>query len=200
MSGVSRKSDELVVLCSSDGIAIGTAPKRTVHNESTRLHLAFSCYVVTDAGDLLVTRRSRTKMTWPGVITNSCCGHPLPSESMRSAIARRLDCELGIGLSTIDLILPDFSYSARMPNGILENELCPVFRAIVPLDCTITPNYDEVDAAWWSPWLYFTQSIHNGQEVSPWCAMQSVALSMLADRPIDWPVASTSALPPAATA
>ena len=147
-------SDELVVLCDPSGAAIGTEPKATVHHENTPLHLAFSCYVFDRDGRFLVSRRAASKRTWPSIRTNSCCGHPLPGESMTAAITRRLRDELGLTVTSLDLLLPRFGYRAVMPNGTVENELCPVYRAIAdagPLD----PAPDEVAEAWWQPWADF---------------------------------------------
>src|SRR5699024_7430315 len=89
---------------------------------------AFSAWLVRD-GKLLLTRRALTKQTWPGVWTNSFCGHPAPGESNADAVYRRAVVELGIDpsdLSAPEVVLPDFAYRAVDSSGIVENEICPV--------------------------------------------------------------------------
>ena len=192
-------SDELVVLCDPAGAAIGTEPKATVHHANTPLHLAFSCYVFDRAGWLLVSRRAASKRTWPSIRTNSCCGHPLPGESMTAAISRRLHDELGVAVASLDLMLPGFGYRATMANGVVENELCPVYRAIAD-SRTVNPAPEEVAEAWWQPWAEFAEADQPADPRSPWSDQQVAALVRLGPDPLRWPVADPALLPAAAVA
>lgn len=134
--------DELVVLCTEDGRTAGTALKNEVHTASTPLHFAFSAWLFDDRGNVLLTRRALNKLTWPGVWTNSFCGHPGPDESFEEALVRRASEELGTTVKNIEPVLPDFRYRAVDASGIVENEICPVFFA--ELDAKLNPNPDEV--------------------------------------------------------
>src|SRR5262245_21513139 len=168
---------ELVVLLDERGHAVGTADKRDVHHERTPLHLAFSCYVFDGRGSLLVTQRAWHKVTWPGVWTNSVCGHPGPDEDIAEAVVRRARQELGLDLKALRLALPGFRYQAEMRNGLRENEMCPVFTALA--SGTIRPNPDEVAEAAWKPWVTFRDDVLNGAtEVSPWCRRQVALLPL----------------------
>lgn len=151
-----------VVLVSDAGEPVGTAPKADVHGARTPLHLAFSCYVHDDAGRLLVTRRALGKRTWPGVWTNAFCGHPAPGEAAEDALRRHARRELGLELTDVRVVLPDFRYRAVDPAGVVENELCPVFRARAagPLD----PSPDEVlEHAWVAP-----ADLARAVQLAPW--------------------------------
>jgi isopentenyl-diphosphate delta-isomerase len=123
------KTSELVILLDERGAPLGTAEKSAVHTSETPLHLAISCHIFNPAGDVLITRRALGKKTWPGVWTNSACGHPGPGETMEDAIRRRAKDELGMELGAITEVLPDFRYRAVDASGIVENEICPVFVA-----------------------------------------------------------------------
>ena len=168
--------EELVVLVDEDGNAIGSAPKTTTHHARTPLHLAFSCYVFDGAGQLLLTQRAHDKPTFPGVWTNSFCGHPSPGEVIFEAVERRAEQELGLTLRAVTLALPMFRYEATMANGVRENELCPVFTAIATSDAT--PDLAEVAGLEWVRWRLFRDEVLAGErEVSTWCASQVAELT-----------------------
>jgi isopentenyl-diphosphate delta-isomerase len=191
--------EECVVLCAPDGSAAGTAPKSTVHHSDTPLHLAFSCYVFDPAGRVLVTRRAYGKQTFPGVRTNTCCGHPAPGERMRIAVLRRLWHELGIVPSALELILPAFRYRATAADGTVENELCPVYRGVITSDVQVTVHPPEVHEAWWVPWAEFAAQADGSDPLSSWCVQQVDELSALGPDPLDWPAGDLALLPAAAT-
>jgi isopentenyl-diphosphate Delta-isomerase len=167
---------DLVVLLDEQRNPIGTAPRSTVHHAATPLHLAFSCYVFDPAGRLLVQRRALSKRTWPGVWTNSCCGHPRPGEDVAGAAGRRIHEELGLVPVELRPLLPDFAYEATMADGVRENEACPVFGALVHGD----PDPDPAEVAeWrWVPWADFRNAARTAPWlISPWAALQVLELA-----------------------
>ena len=171
------ESPELVVLLSEDGSPIGTAEKATVHTEDTHLHLAFSCHVFNRDGQILVTRRALEKKTWPGVWTNSFCGHPGPGEDFVDAIHRRAEQELGLKLASVKSALPDFRYRAVDASGIVENEICPVYIAIV--DDEPAPNPSEVaEYAWADPSGLLAAVEKSAFAFSPWLTLQLPRLAV----------------------
>ncbi|MGX9138609.1 isopentenyl-diphosphate Delta-isomerase [Corynebacterium striatum] len=139
---------ELVVLAGSDGLPAGTADKAAVHTTDTPLHFAFSAWVLRE-GKVLVTRRALSKKTWPGVWTNAFCGHPAPGEENAAAVIRRAHFELGLAISEVREVLPDFSYRAVDSSGIVEHEICPVFLVELAPRVEPQPNPDEVDSYEW---------------------------------------------------
>lgn len=173
-------ADDDVVLVDADGRPTGSRARRTVHDTATPRHLAFSCWIQRDDAAVLITRRSLAKATWPGVWTNACCGHPRPSEPLDHCVRRRVDEELGIRLDDLTCVLPDFSYSATDASGMVENELCPVFRAVISDPDMITPDPDEVmDRVWTSPTDLIRAMAAAPYAFSPWATRQAHLLAPL---------------------
>lgn len=148
-------------------------PKLASHHHDTKLHLAFSCYVL-DAtrGMFLMTRRADHKKVWPGVWTNSFCGHPAPGETMEAAIARRGAYELGLSdLHDIACVLPVYVYRAEAADGIVEHEFCPIF--VAKTQQSVTANPDEVGDYRWLSWgEYGRVMLSDDPNVSFWARDQ----------------------------
>lgn len=169
--------DTLVQLVDDDGTPLGTAPKASVHGTETPLHLAFSCHVEDRDGRLLVTRRALTKATWPGVWTNSFCGHPAPGEPLEGAVRRRGRQELGLELLDVVPILPDFRYRATDASGMVENEICPVFRALADGDPRPAPD-EVVEWEWTTADRLRAAVVAAPYAFSPWLRLQLQRLDL----------------------
>lgn len=160
-----------VVLVDESGTTLGTAPRLGVHTTDTPLHQAFSLYLFDDQGRVLITRRALAKLTWPGVWTNACCGHPRPGEELGDAVRRRLGEELGLQVEDLQLVLPDFRYRAVDASGIVEHELCPVLVGRASGD--LQPDPDEVAEHAWVAWADLVAAMRATPAVySPWSALQ----------------------------
>ena len=166
---------EEVILVDERNVPIGTAPKLEVHTAETPLHRAFSIFLFNDRKELLLQRRSRYKKTWPLVWSNSCCGHPQPGEETEAAAHRRMRQELGIEGIALQNVLPNFRYRAEL-DGIVENEICPVFVGHIQENPVINPQ--EIEAIRWIDWEQFLQESREPDcQYSPWSILEAHELS-----------------------
>lgn len=165
---------EFVVLVDEYNNEIGTAAKEMVHSDHTPLHRGFSLFVFNKKNDLLVTRRADTKKTFPGVWTNTVCGHPGPKEDVVVAVKRRLKDELGIVADDIKVVAP-YRYRCTDIHGIMENEICPIL--VGHADRDPTPDPREVADWKWMGWREFLAEIQNiPDKYSPWCIEEAAIL------------------------
>lgn len=169
---------ELIVLVNDKREPIGSAEKLSSHHGDTPLHLAFSCYVFNNKKELLVTCRALSKKVFPGVWTNTACGHPAPGETLDDAIKRRLRYELGMEISSLKVVLPGYRYKTPPFNGIIENEICPVYAAYAtgqPI-----PNPAEVKDFKWMPWQAYVKALEadKANKFSWWSKDQLKQLKM----------------------
>ncbi|WIX81090.1 isopentenyl-diphosphate Delta-isomerase [Amycolatopsis carbonis] len=174
----SESESERVVFVTEDGVPTGeTGPKLESHHGETRLHLAFSCYVLRRSDQaLLITQRALDKKVWPGVWTNSVCGHPAPGEPLPDAVRRRAAYEIGLPeLRDLECVLPKYRYRTPPFQGIVENEFCPVFVAWADRDPE--PNSAEVGDWRWISWPDYVQLLEGtGVNVSYWAKDQYAQL------------------------
>jgi len=134
-------------------------------------HRAFSVFLFNAKKEMLLTRRAMSKITFPGVWTNTCCSHPLHGQSpnevddvkdayphfpgIKHAAIRKLNHELGIEAK--DVPHDDFRFLTRFhywaadtvtygndsPWG--EHEIDYVLFIQCDEDPTVCPNEEEVD-------------------------------------------------------
>lgn len=167
--------EDLVVLLDAEHRPVGTAPREGVHGTDTPLHLAFSCWLLDDEGRILVTRRALGKRSWPGVWTNSFCGHPRPGEEIRDAVVRHARRELGAEVRDVAELIPDFAYRAVDASGVVENEFCPVFVARVASE--LEPAADEVAEHRWLDVADYRAALQAAPwALSPWLVEQAARL------------------------
>ena len=138
---------EHVILVNDQGEVVGTQEKYAAHTSHTSLHLAFSSWLFNDRGQCLVTRRALSKKAWPGVWTNSVCGHPQIGETTEQAIERRCRFEVGVEIAHLTPIAADFRYCEIDPSGIVENEICPVFAGQIVSPLRVNPD-EVMDYQW----------------------------------------------------
>lgn len=157
-----------VVLVDRNDRKIGVMEKGKVHGKQTPLHRAFSVFLFNNKGELLVTRRATNKKTWGGVWTNSFCGHPAPGETRIRAIHRRGKEELRIKIYDLRKI-SNYRYRFEK-DGIVENEICPVYIGHVGAGI-LQPNKQEVEDWKWMEWAEFKKELKNDKTDvwSPWC-------------------------------
>ncbi|XP_068604068.1 isopentenyl-diphosphate Delta-isomerase 1 [Brachionichthys hirsutus] len=100
---------EMCILIDEQDRRTGADTKKNCHLNANidegLLHRAFSVFIFNSEKKLLLQQRSDAKITFPGCFTNTCCSHPLHTDSeleetaaigVRRAAQRRLHAELGI--------------------------------------------------------------------------------------------------------
>lgn len=121
---VSSENERLILVDETDEV-IGYESKAACHDGMGKLHRAFSVFLFTAAGELLLQQRSADKRLWPMYWSNSVCSHPREGESLQYATLRRMNEELGCE-SELDYLYK-FQYQATYRDLGSENELCSVF-------------------------------------------------------------------------
>jgi isopentenyl-diphosphate delta-isomerase len=166
---------DMVVLVDEKNTVLGTAEKLITHNAHTPLHRGFSVFLFNQKKELLLQQRGFQKKTWPGVWSNSCCGHPKLRESSIAAAKRRLAKELGITKANIFMVLPQYRYRFEKDN-IVENEICPVMIAFSSQDPVL--NKQEVEKLQWIPWEKWYEGVtHHPDFYSPWSVEETLLLT-----------------------
>jgi isopentenyl-diphosphate Delta-isomerase len=123
-AAVAADSESLILVDEADR-EVGHLSKLKCHDGRGVLHRAFSLLIFNEQGELLLQQRAAAKRLWPLYWSNSCCSHPRRSESMDSAMHRRLHEELGLACPLQFLF--KFQYQAQFDTAGAEHEICSVF-------------------------------------------------------------------------
>lgn len=123
---------------------IGSVEKMEAHQKGL-LHRAFSILVFNTNNELLLQKRHSEKYHSPGLWTNTCCSHPRFGESLKEAVYRRLQEEMGFTCELKEIF--SFVYKIEFEENLVENEYDHVFSGIY--DGEVIPNSEEVEDFKW---------------------------------------------------
>ncbi|WFE37800.1 isopentenyl-diphosphate Delta-isomerase [Micromonospora sp. WMMD998] len=166
---MTAREDHLVELVDDGGRVVGETSVATAHQPPGRLHRAFSVLLVDPAGRVLLQRRAAVKTRFPLRWANSCCGHPLPGQSLVEAANRRLAEELGLGPLALAEVGIYLYYAEDPATGRVEFEYDHVLRADVPADLPTRPDPDEVaELRWVDPAAVAADLDADPRTYAPW--------------------------------
>jgi len=159
--------EEFVILVDENDRQTGVCEKLEAHRKGL-LHRAFSIFLFNSKGEVLLQQRAVEKYHTGGLWTNACCSHPRPDEKQEDALQRKLFQEMGVNCPLTKIF--QFTYSAKLDNGLTENELDYVY--VGEFDSDPNPNPAEVQA-----WKYISlnqlkkEIEENGDQYTPWFKM-----------------------------
>ncbi|MDH4472608.1 MAG: isopentenyl-diphosphate Delta-isomerase [Fluviicola sp.] len=133
-----------VVLVDSNDQPIGKMEKLEAHQRGL-LHRAFSVFVFNHNNELLLQQRAIEKYHSGGLWTNTCCSHPMPTQSLELAGSKRLLEEMGFTTELSRLFA--FEYRVELDNQLIEHEYDHVL--VGRYDGDVFPNPEEVMAIRW---------------------------------------------------
>ncbi len=122
-------SEEYVILVDENDNPIGSEEKVRCHLPDGKLHRAFTALLFDKKGRLVLTRRAKEKMLWPGDWDGTVASHPREGETYVSSAERRMPEELGVPCK-MDYLMK-FEYHVPYSDVGSENEICGTLIGIV---------------------------------------------------------------------
>lgn len=130
---------DMIILVDKNDNEIGTGEKMEVHLQG-KLHRAFSIFIFSSDGKMLLQLRAKKKYHSGGLWTNACCSHPRASETVEIAAHRRLKEEIGFDCELKKI--GEFIYNLKV-GALTEHEYDHVF--VGKYDGEVKPNMEEAD-------------------------------------------------------
>lgn len=167
--------DEPLILVDDQDEIVGYDTKANVHLGAGILHRAFSIFVLSGGGRVLLQQRSREKPLWPLYWSNSCCSHPRRGESCLDAAHRRLREELALEAELTYAY--QFQYRAEFRGVGTEHELCSVYIGRLADEPAVEVNASEVAAwRWATPEEVDDLLVVQPERLTPWFKLEWATL------------------------
>lgn len=190
-------NENCIIVDYNDNI-IATTTKKNCHLltniQNGLLHRAFSVFIFDPQGKLLLQKRSKEKITFPLLWTNTCCSHPLSIDNeigstnnnslelnvrgVTNAAIRKLDHELGIPTKQLQNngsfhFLNRIHYMAPCNDKLniwAEHEIdyILIYKIHPGMNLTLSPNYNEIDDFKFVSKQEFTQMLNTQNNFTPW--------------------------------
>lgn len=146
---------------------IGLEEKMKCHLPNGKLHRAFTALLFDKEGKLVLTRRSPSKMLWPGDWDGTVASHPRKNETYISSAERRMPEEIGISCK-FDYLFK-FEYHVPYKNIGSENEICGTLLGLIENSSKFNLVEDEIsEIKWISPKQLMDELQKNPEIYCPW--------------------------------
>lgn len=168
-------SEEYVILVDENDKPIGLEEKVRCHMPDGKLHRAFTALLFDNNGKLVLTKRAKEKMLWPGDWDGTVASHPREGEDYASAAERRMPEELGIPCK-MDYLMK-FEYHVPYKDVGSENEICGTLIGIVDESTKFKMIEGEIDEIKWCSKDELLSELKNNPEA--YCPWMLIALELL---------------------
>ncbi len=159
--------DENVILVDINDNPIGLEEKVKCHLPNGKLHRAFTALLFDNEGKLLLTKRSSSKMLWPGDWDGTVASHPRENETYVSSAERRMPEEIGI-MCKFDYLFK-FEYHVPYKDVGSENEICGTLIGIIENSTKFNLVKDEIsETKWITPNELINELKKNPESYCPW--------------------------------
>ena len=166
---------EYLILVDKNDNPIGTEEKVKCHLPKGILHRAFTALLFDKNGRLVLTRRAKEKMLWPGDWDGTVASHPRESETYVSSAERRMPEELGIECK-LDYLFK-FEYHVPYKDVGSENEVCGTLIGLVDESTSFKKIEGEIDEIKWISAEELLSELKSKPEI--YCPWMIIALEFL---------------------
>lgn len=166
---------EYLILVDKNDNPIGTEEKVKCHLPNGILHRAFTALIFDKNGRLVLTRRAKEKMLWPGDWDGTVASHPRESETYVSSAERRMPEELGIECK-LDYLFK-FEYHVPYKDIGSENEVCGTLVGMVDESTPFKKIEGEIDEIKWISAEELLSELKSKPEI--YCPWMIIALEFL---------------------